>query len=339
MAAPRYVEGKFANRRRQQLFYCALFPADVAPRALVLFLHGVGEHSRRFLHVYERLCALGYGVLAYDMVAHGQSDCDSEHQVRGHGERFEHFVDDTNVLLSLARLGLLQPSLPAVDVDLANDLGSLPPLVIMGISFGALVAMHTVLSGKHAFRAAVLASPAVAVEYTLTLQVQQAVSRPLVWLLPRAKLVPGVNFSMLSRDEEFVRDYLADPLNVTDSLTTTMATQILAGMQALQSDPRVRDPSSAFCQVPMLVVQGTSDHVTSVRELERFFYDVLAAPDKTLRRFDGLYHCLFNEPEREQVLDAITDWLARKVPRRMDEQPRAELLHERAEAARLQARL
>lgn len=334
--APRYVEGKFANRRRQQLFYCALFPADRAPRALVLFLHGVGEHSRRFLHVYEHLCAHGYGVLAYDMVAHGQSDCDSPHAVRGHGERFAHFVDDTNVLLSLVKLGLLSPALPALNTDLRHDL---PPLAIMGISFGALVAMYTVLSGKHTFRAAVLASPAIAVEYTLTLQVQQLVSKPLTWLLPRAKLVPGVNFSALSRDEDFVRDYLADPLNVTDNLTTTMATQILQGMRDLQSDPRVADPASDFCRVPVLVVQGTSDHVTSVRELERFFYDVLAAQDKTLERFDGLYHCILNEPEKEQVLDVVTNWLGRKLARRMDEQQPAELLLEKAEAPRLAARL
>lgn len=299
------VEGRFQGRRGQQLQFCGVFPPSTRPRAVVLFLHGIGEHARRFSHVFAHLAARGLAVIAYDLVAHGRSDC-AVAGVRAHADRFQHVVDDTNAFLSLAKLGLF----PRLSTGPGDD--PFPPLVIMGISFGALVGLHTVLSGRHKVAAAVLASPAVAVDLTLVLRLQLLLSAPLERLAPTAKLVPGVNFAALTRDADFLADYLGDPLNVTDNLTTRMAMEILRAMRRLQSDPRVADAASEFCRMPLLVVQGSADEVTSVPQLEKFF-QALATPDKTYRNFEGLFHCIFNEPEKQQVLDAVTDWLEPRV--------------------------
>ncbi|KAG3076565.1 hypothetical protein PI125_g21485, partial [Phytophthora idaei] len=59
----RYTDGHFINARGQKLFYCAAFPPESVPlRGVALFLHGIGEHSLRFTHVYRHLCLNGYGV-------------------------------------------------------------------------------------------------------------------------------------------------------------------------------------------------------------------------------------------------------------------------------------
>jgi acylglycerol lipase len=187
-----YVESRFKNDRGKSMFYCAFFPpatSQVPLRGVVLFLHGIGEHSHRFTHVYEHLCANNYGVIAYDMTAHGRSDCDVE-GVRGHGEKFQHFVDDTNRFLSVAKENVIPRMLPA-----SSHGGALPPLIFMGISFGCLVGLHTILSGVHQFHAAVLASPAISVEYTPILRIMSVLSKSLSWLIPTAKIVPGVNFA------------------------------------------------------------------------------------------------------------------------------------------------
>lgn len=211
----RYTESYFTNARGKRMFSCALFPAvsdahaslsSAAPsassepttsatpqqqqplRGVVLFLHGVGEHALRFTHVFEHLCARGFGVLAYDLAAHGRSESERA-GMRAHGEQFQHFVDDTNRFLRVAKREVLPPLL--APHGLAPDA---VPLVFMGISFGTLVGLHTVLSGEHAFHALVLASPAISVEYTLTLRVMSLLSKPLSWLVPAARLVPGVNY-------------------------------------------------------------------------------------------------------------------------------------------------
>ncbi|KAL7678846.1 putative serine aminopeptidase, S33, alpha/Beta hydrolase [Plasmopara halstedii] len=63
---------------------------DDAPlRAVVLYLHGIGDHSRRYYHLYERLCNAGFGVLAYDLVSHGASDSD-RHGLRAHSAKFRY---------------------------------------------------------------------------------------------------------------------------------------------------------------------------------------------------------------------------------------------------------
>ncbi|TYZ69102.1 hypothetical protein PybrP1_006868 [[Pythium] brassicae (nom. inval.)] len=141
------------------------------------------------------------------------------------------------------------------------------PLVFMGISFGTLVGLHTVLSGEHAFSAVVLA-----------------------------------------RDAAFLEDYMTDPLNVTDNLTVRMGEQSSAAMEALAQDRRVEQPGSTFCALPLLIVQGSADKVTSV-PLARKFFERIANRDKQFKEFAGLFHCIFNEPEKQDVLDHISQWL------------------------------
>ncbi|KAF1786733.1 Alpha/Beta hydrolase fold [Phytophthora cactorum] len=258
----------FAARPSSKLFYCAAFPPESVPlRGVALFLHGIGEHSLRFTHVYRHLCLNGYGVIAYDMLGHGQSECEKP-GLRAHGSEFHFFVDDTNQFQD------------------ATEGASDPPLVIMGISFGALVALNMILSGKHHFSGCVVASPAIAVEYTLGLRIMETVSKPLVWMFPTARLVAGVNFAGLTRDPEFLKDYMADPLNVTENLTTLMAVQVGLGMKQLQGSTQIEDPNSTFCKVPLLVLQGTEDKVTSVKVVEDFMGRA-ANKDKELKLSRG----------------------------------------------------
>lgn len=313
----RYASSYFTNARGKRMFHCAVFPAVPVPtressllapplRGVVLFLHGIGEHAHRFTHVFEHLCAAGFGVLAYDLAAHGRSE--SEHgDLRAHSEQFQCFVDDTNHFVRIAKAAVL-PALLEPHGQSADTV----PLVFMGISFGTLVGLHTVLSGEHAFAAVVLASPAIAVEYTLTLRVLSLLSKPLSWLVPAARLVPGVNFAGLSRDAAFLADYMTDPLNVTENLSVRMGEQTSTAMDALAQDQRVEQPHSAFCALPLLIVQGSADTVTSV-PMARQFFARIANRDKQFKEFPGLFHCIFHEPEKQDVLAHISHWLSARL--------------------------
>ncbi|CAH0479589.1 unnamed protein product [Peronospora belbahrii] len=299
----RYSDGYFNNGRNQKLFYCAAFPPPFVPlRGVVLFLHGIGEHSLRFTHVYNHLCRNGYGVIAYDMLSHGQSECERP-DLRAHGSEFHFFVDDTNQFVTTAKSTIYSKMLPEGVLD--------PPLIIMGISFGALVALNTILSEKHQFSGCVVASPAIAVEYTPMLRIMEMMSKPLVRMAPEARLVAGVNVNKLTRDPDFLKDYMMDPLNVSDNLTVRMATQVSLGMTQLQSNRQIEDYTSTFCKVPLLVLQGTDDKVTSVTVV-RDFMGRAATKDKELKLFSGLFHCLWNEPEKQQVMDYASKWLNKR---------------------------
>ncbi|GLE06453.1 hypothetical protein PINS_up015700 [Pythium insidiosum] len=304
----RYSEGRARNRRSQQLFYCAFFP-ERAPlesvRGVVFFLHGIGEHSHRFLHVYEHLVALGFGVLAYDMVGHGRSDCDVP-ELRAHAERFEHFVDDTNDVITAAKYSVYPEMLPphARVVGGADE----PPMFFLGISYGCLVGLHTILSGVHPFQGVALASPALGVEMTLVLRLQQVLAKPMAFAIPHYRIVPGVNFDGLTRDPAFYRDYMNDKLNVKDNMTARMGVLSLTAMAAIEQHSATTDPASAFCRLPLLILQGTADIVTSV-SVARAFYQRVANFDKEMKEYPGLCHCIYNEPEKQQVLEDLSSWL------------------------------
>ncbi|TMW61634.1 hypothetical protein Poli38472_010697 [Pythium oligandrum] len=295
----RYAEGHFRNRRGLQLFYCSFFPSHVSVKGVVLFLHGIGEHSHRFVHLYEHLVELGFAVIAYDMVGHGRSDCECE-GLRAHAEAFEHFVQDTNDFLTAAKYSIYKQMLPENAPE--------PPLYFMGISYGCLVGLHTILSGEHPFSGIVLASPALGVEKTLLLTIQGLLSKPLVAAFPHARIVPGVNFEGLTRDPHFYQDYMADRLNVTENMTARMGVNTLGAMQHILESKVITDRQSAFCKTPLLLIQGSADKVTS-SIVAQAFYNRIGTFDKEMKLYDGLFHCIYNEPEKAQVIEHVTSWL------------------------------
>ncbi|KAG7386361.1 hypothetical protein PHYBOEH_008707 [Phytophthora boehmeriae] len=298
----RQLEGKFKNARGQSLSYLALFPPKDAPlRAVVLYLHGIGDHSRRYFHLYERLCNAGFGVLAYDLLSHGASDSD-EHGLRAHSARFHYFVDDTNEFITLAKTQLY------AQLELLP-----PPMILSGMSYGTLVSLHTILSGHHDFAAVILVAPALLVEMTTTLKVQAVFARPLSKFIPKARIVPGVNGDYLCRDQEYVDDFTADPLTITAPVTARMGAETLKAMRALEADERVEQPDSALCKLPMLMLMGSEDKVTSL-ELAQVFFKRLAAKDKEFKVFDGYFHSLFDDPEREAVFEHLDKWLESRFP-------------------------
>eukprot|EP00644_Phytophthora_capsici_P000778 jgi/Phyca11/564873/estExt2_Genewise1.C_PHYCAscaffold_160358 len=299
----RHLEGTFKNTRGQNLSYLALFPPVNTPlRAVVLYLHGIGDHSRRYFHLYERLCEAGFGVLAYDLLSHGASDSD-HHGLRAHSAKFHYFVDDTNEFIKMAKTDLY-PKLSLQDQ---------PKMLLSGMSYGTLVSLHTILSGEHEFCGVVLVAPALLVEMTAVLRVQAVFARPLSKLIPKARIVPGVNEDFLCRDQDYLDDFKADPLTVSEPVTARMGAETLKAMRALEADKRVEDKDSTLCKLPVLMMMGSNDKVTSL-ELAQVFYDRLAASDKEFKVFDGYFHALFDDPEREAVFEHLDNWLKTRFP-------------------------
>ena len=71
---------------------------------------------------------------------------------------------------------------------------------------------------------------------------------------------------------------------------------------------------------PLLIVQGGADRLVDP-EGSRMLYDRAGSIDKTLKIYDGLYHEVFNEPERDVVLGDVKSWVEARVDgRKFDRQ-------------------
>lgn len=193
------------------------------PKATVVIVHGLGEHSGRYDHVGSALADAGYETHSFDLRGHGESSGD-----RGHIESFEHLLD-----------------------DVAAELGRhAPPRVLLGHSLGGLIATRYVLDRDPKPELLVLSSPALG---TGVPKVKQVAARVLSRVAPKLRIPNGFDGSELSRDPEVGEKYLADPL-VIQATSTKMGSESLAAIDA------VRDRLGEIT-MPTLVIHGGDDPI------------------------------------------------------------------------------
>jgi alpha-beta hydrolase superfamily lysophospholipase len=246
-------------------------------RAGIVLVHGLGEHSGRYGHVARHCRDRGFGLFALDHYGHGKSDGHP-----GYVERFSVYLDGVRALLDDVRSA--HPHLP---------------LFLLGHSMGGLIAAALLPQHQSTFRAAVLSGPALRSDVE-----PPAVVMWIVRLLSRiAPTVPmiGLDPAGVSRDPEVVRAYVADPLVHHGKLTARLIAEMKKAMTATVAQaPDVR--------LPVLILHGEADVLTSP-DGSREYHEQLASGDKTLKLYPGLYHEIFNEPEKDDVLNDMTDWL------------------------------
>jgi alpha-beta hydrolase superfamily lysophospholipase len=253
-----------------------------SPAGTVQIVHGLGEHVGRYEHVAAALNAAGWHVLAHDQRGHGRSEG--------------------------ARGALPHPLALLADVtqvmDNFRDRGR---HVLLGHSMGGLVAARHVAEGLAEFPARwqrevdglVLSSPALDPGMNRLQKLLLAVMGPLA---PNLALGNGLKPGWISRDPAVVAAYTADPL-VHDRVTPALVRFIVDGGLL------VRRLAPAW-RVPTLLMWAGADRCVAPAGSAAL---AAGAPPGVLtaRAWPALAHEIFNEPERGEVLAALTGWLDR----------------------------
>lgn len=259
------------------LYDWPLFPGQ-RPRAVVLIVHGLGEHAWRYDHVARRLNAWGFQVRAYDQRGHGDSG-----GVRGV------LPTDHALLADLAEV-----------VDDTREQCCNPwacPMVLLGHSMGGLVAARFVAGRLRPVEGLVLSSPALDPGLS---RWQKGLIGVLYRLAPNLALGNGLDASKLSHDPTVAAAYLADPRN-HNRISARLARFIERESAAtLAAAPR--------WTLPTLLMYAGADALVNPAGSRAF---VAAAPGAVVhsRCFEALYHELFNEREAQPVFDTLEHWL------------------------------
>ena len=248
-----------------------------SPRGTVLIIHGHGEHSGRYSHVARHLVEHGFAVRTYDQRGFGRSE-----GRRGLVESFGQLVDDLALFVQHVR-------------RTSDD----PPYMLFAHSMGGPVAILYVLEHAAPVDGAVLSSPAIDVSAN-TNALLRAIAPVVSRLLPTLPTVATPN-NAISRDPKVVREAETDPLNYDGRILARTGTELL------RASERVQKQAHRFT-LPFFLIHGGADQLTNPAASRRF-YEQAASDDKTLKLYDGLYHETFNEPEKEDVLRDIADWL------------------------------
>lgn len=243
------------------------------PWAAMLIVHGLGEHSGRYEHSAVRFAAAGIEVTAFDLRGHGETDGD-----RAYVESWQFFLDDVEDLL-----GEQQAK------------GS--PMVLLGHSMGALIALSYAVSERPQPDALVLSASALAGGKAW----QRALAGPLARLAPRLALPTAIKGEQLSRDPKVGEAYFADPM-VQTKATTKLGAEVFTAMERTAARlSRLRIPALAIHGgVDTLVPPQASLPLAELSGVER-------------RLYPRLRHEAFNEPEGPEVIDEVTDWLRRTL--------------------------
>lgn len=271
-----HQDGFFENGRRESIYYQSWLP-DGAPKAVILLVHGLAEHSGRYGNLVEHLVPLGYAVYTIDLVGHGRSE-----GPRAYVRRF----DEYSALLHtyLAKVRALHAGLP---------------FFCFGHSMGAVVAAYTILDYRPQLAGVVFSGTSVEMPDDVTPLIL-ALAKALSALLPRVP-VKALEKSTLSSDPDVVQGYLDDPLVYTGPIPAR------TGVELLQAQQRIAAHASEIT-LPVLMVHGGDDRLCPL-PAARAYFESLGAKDKTLKVYDQFYHEVCNEPECGLVLDDIAAWI------------------------------
>jgi alpha-beta hydrolase superfamily lysophospholipase len=253
------------------------------PRGLLAIVHGLAEHSGRYDETASVFARAGWAVYAVDLRAHGHSD-NPPKAGRVHVRKFEDYFLDVDAVIALARQR--HPGLPQL---------------LLGHSMGGLIVIRYALARGDELSGIVVSSPALGTHPDFR---PPWLLRMLVGLLshvaPRLRVPSDLDVDAISRDPDVVRAYRDDPL-VSDKVSSRWYAEILKSMRtAMEAAPGLR--------VPMLLMQSGADRLVDPEAPRRWSR---AAPPEWVELiiWDGLYHEMFNEPEKARVRERVLAWL------------------------------
>jgi len=247
------------------------------PRASVVILHGLCEHSGRYNEVAEFLATHGYAVDTFDLRGHGKSE-----GIKSYIESFDNYLKDLDVFLD--RVGLRLPDMP---------------VFLLGHSMGGEICSMYCITRQPDIRGVILSAPSVKISKDISPFLQK-ISSMLSKFFPKRPTIK-LETAALSRDPEVLKRRDNDPLVYQGKILLRTGAEILRATKLIQAQMEK-------ISLPLLILHGTEDRFADV-EGSKMLYAGVKERDKTLKLYEGLFHEIMNEPEKEQVLDDIVTWM------------------------------
>lgn len=271
----RTTTGTFVTKDNKKLFTQSWLPDR--PRGTIVLQHGLGEHIGRYDYVGGYLTSYGYAVYAADSRGHGQTG-----KINGD-------------------LGCFA-SLPQIVEDLRAYIDSVSngeKVVLVAHSMGGLVALLYAIRHQETLKGLVVSAPAIDAGETVP-----AFMLPLLNLLGRVAPKMGMvtlDTSTLSKDKNVIEAYENDPLVWHGKIPARVGAEMIAGAKLARTQANK-------ITLPALLMHGGQDRLVSPKGTP-FIHGQITSADKTLKIWDDLYHEIFNEPEKDTVLDYTLKWI------------------------------
>ncbi|MCX2808436.1 alpha/beta hydrolase [Bacillus sp. ChL18] len=242
------------------------------PVGTIVIIHGASEYHGRYKWLVEMWRSSGYNVVMGDLPGQGTST-----RARGHIRSFQEYIDEVDIWIDKAR------TLEA-------------PVFLLGHSMGGLIAIEWFKQQRNPrITALILSSPCLGLQIKVN-KVLDFASKGLNVLAPSLRVDSGLSPDMATRNADMIEADQNDSLYVT-KVSVRWYRELLKTIDAAMV------PTDSFLKVPLLLMQGGDDKIVDKMKVRKWFSGV-ASHNKSYREWEGLYHEIFNEPERETVFKA-----------------------------------
>ncbi|UOR11396.1 alpha/beta hydrolase [Halobacillus amylolyticus] len=251
-------------------------------KGVIVIVHGYGDHHGRYMWLKDKCLSRGFHVVMDDLPGMGGTT-----RRAGHIDSFDEYVETVSRWIKESKKYNL-------------------PIFVMGHSMGGLATVRALTERELPISGVILSSPCLGLIHT-----PPDVLRRLIKLMNKWKpafRVPLKNpfkKGLATRNEKVLKRDEQDPFIVTKVSVRWFKEMDKAMQKAFRHVKEVPD-------VPLLVLQGGSDKIVKKHDVYKWFRH-LSINEKTYKEFKGLYHEVFNEPEREQVFDQAYAFLQSHV--------------------------
>ena len=252
--------------------FCRIWDSNAGCGKSLILVHGLGEHSGRYVHVGSYFSRAGYRTIAFDLRGHGRSG---------------------GKPVSVTRYEELAEDVQGVVAHFGGN-GSF----LFGHSLGGQLVLWAARRRRMNLSGVIASAPWLALANAPPLW-QISLARALNRILPGVRFATNVDTTKLSHDQAHL-DSLEDLDLLHNFITVRFYFEAIRAAAEIVADPVV--------DFPVLVMQGGDDRVTSRESVEAFFKR-LQAPFKTLKTYPGLFHELHNETARIQVMEDVVEWM------------------------------
>ncbi|MBA4854029.1 alpha/beta hydrolase [Emticicia sp. BO119] len=267
------------DKKQRKIFFQQWLP-EQETTGIIALVHGLGEHSGRYSHVAEFFTSQGIVVIAVDTYGHGQTT-----GKRGHADSMEAYMEQISRLLELAKQTVPDK-----------------PVFLYGHSMGGALVLNYLFRHTPTISGVIVTSPAVRPGFELP--------KPLLIIGKIARIIApsftqanSLDLENLSHDHEVIEKYKADPL-VHNQVSGMVGISLIEWGEWLLQNAR-------YTTVPVLLMHGTEDKLTSY-EASKLLASQLSGTI-TFKSYEGLFHELHNEFEKQSVLNDMMMWIQKHL--------------------------
>jgi len=248
-------------------------------KAVVILVHGLGDHIQRFSHWVDMFLSEDIGFLGADLPGHGKSE-----GKRGHIKNYSIISEMLDIMITEYK-----KTFPEV------------PVFLYGHSLGGGIVLEYILRKSPGITGAIITSPWLRLSFEPN-RIKVILARIMKNLLPSLIQPSGLIVSHMSHDQEVVDRYISDPLGHNKISLSLFYSAVSAADYSLNNIENLK--------VPLLLMHGSDDLITSPQGSRE-----LASKTKLieLKIWDGGYHELHNEPFKNEVFSYIVKWIDKQI--------------------------